>query len=82
MGKVKTAYSNKNLVQFGLSTYEMKAFPGAISKGIPNFVRRFFGSGIYIIPLLVGTYYVKEHLWADGVRRLKKEFLNEEAAKA
>lgn len=40
----------RGLIMYSLSPYEQKAFAGAISRGVPNMVRRFRGQVFRVLP--------------------------------
>ena len=40
----------RNIITYSLSPFEQRAFAGAISKGVPNMVRRFAGQVFRVVP--------------------------------
>ncbi|XP_076446961.1 cytochrome b-c1 complex subunit 8-like [Babylonia areolata] len=56
----------RNIITYSLSPFEQRAFAGAISKGVPNLVRRFAGQVFRVVPPIFLSYLVydwgkKEH---------------------
>ncbi|XP_055902977.1 cytochrome b-c1 complex subunit 8 [Eupeodes corollae] len=74
-------YKINGLVTYKISPFEQKAFAGAISKGVPNMVRRFRSNVFIVSPPFIVAYLVynlaeKEH--ARLQRKDPAEFANDE----
>ncbi|XP_017072194.1 cytochrome b-c1 complex subunit 8 [Drosophila eugracilis] len=69
------------IVTYKLSPFEQRAFAGAISKGLPNMVRR-FRSNIFIVapPFIVGylVYDLTERKHAALLRKNPADYANDE----
>ncbi|XP_016923340.1 cytochrome b-c1 complex subunit 8 [Drosophila suzukii] len=69
------------IVTYKLSPFEQRAFAGAISKGLPNMVRR-FRSNVFIVapPFIVGylIYDLTERQHTALLRKNPADFANDE----
>ncbi|KAH8300464.1 hypothetical protein KR018_007834 [Drosophila ironensis] len=69
------------IITYKLSPFEQRAFAGAISKGVPNMVRR-FRSNVFIVapPFIVGylIYDLTERKHHHLLRKNPDDFKNDE----
>uniref|UniRef100_A0A0B6YA96 Cytochrome b-c1 complex subunit 8 n=1 Tax=Arion vulgaris TaxID=1028688 RepID=A0A0B6YA96_9EUPU len=70
----------RGVVIFSISPYEQKAFANAISKGVPNMIRRFNGQVFRVLPPFIGAYLIYDWATKDHEHRKRKdpkEFIND-----
>lgn len=71
----------RGIITHKISPYEQKAFAGAISKGVPNTIRRCSAQAFRVLPPFVIAYLVYQSVEATHTSYLRKnpaEFANDE----
>ncbi|XP_037934262.1 cytochrome b-c1 complex subunit 8-like [Teleopsis dalmanni] len=69
------------IVTYKISPFEQRAFAGAISKGVPNMVRRFRSNVFIVTPPLLAAYLIYDMAEREHKRLLRKnpaEFADDE----
>ncbi|CAH1370539.1 cytochrome b-c1 complex subunit 8 [Tenebrio molitor] len=62
----------RGIITYRVSPFELKAFSGMISHGLPNMVRRIREEIFYVVPPFVIAYVVYDQVEKEHHRLMKK----------